>query len=113
MINLTGVAFTIFYIFWKYQMGSTMKQSIFDEQTSKALKHWQMKALKKKTDGKPGKPATQTLGGSPCDSPVQSPGHPRPRPKNTGHLDQEMADVEADALTPKRKANTMTTIDLM
>ncbi|XP_047316756.1 MLO-like protein 5 [Impatiens glandulifera] len=32
-------------------MGSTMKQSIFDEQTSKALKSWHKNA-KKKPDGK-------------------------------------------------------------
>ena len=29
------------------QMGSTMKQSIFDEQTSKALKNWRAGAKKK------------------------------------------------------------------
>ncbi|KAK9094547.1 hypothetical protein Scep_026016 [Stephania cephalantha] len=48
------------------QMGSTMKQSIFDEETSKAIKKWRMKA-KKKNDG----PTTKTLGGSPSESPVQ------------------------------------------
>ncbi|KAK9145193.1 hypothetical protein Sjap_005096 [Stephania japonica] len=47
-------------------MGSTMKQSIFDEETSKAIKKWRMKA-KKKNDG----PTTKTLGGSPSESPVQ------------------------------------------
>ncbi|KAI4366260.1 hypothetical protein MLD38_022155 [Melastoma candidum] len=35
------------------QMGSTMKQSIFDEQTSKALKQWRNNA-KKKNEGNPG-----------------------------------------------------------
>ncbi|KAK1439255.1 hypothetical protein QVD17_05071 [Tagetes erecta] len=33
------------------QMGSNMKKSIFDEQTSKALKNWRMAAVKKKRDG--------------------------------------------------------------
>ncbi|XP_028784595.1 MLO-like protein 9 [Neltuma alba] len=45
------------------QMGSTMKKSIFDEQTSKALKKWHQNALKKKNSK--GKTATQTLGVSP------------------------------------------------
>ncbi|XP_021717759.1 MLO-like protein 9 [Chenopodium quinoa] len=46
------------------QMGSTMKRSIFDEQTSKALTKWRKNA-KKKNDGKPGPVPTQVLGGSP------------------------------------------------
>ncbi|KAI3813681.1 hypothetical protein L1987_18410 [Smallanthus sonchifolius] len=33
------------------QMGSNMKKSIFDEQTSKALKNWRMAAVKKKRGG--------------------------------------------------------------
>ncbi|KAK9756639.1 hypothetical protein RND81_01G111400 [Saponaria officinalis] len=44
------------------QMGSTMKRSIFDEETSKALTKWRKNA-KKKNDGKPGQIPTQTLGG--------------------------------------------------
>lgn len=44
-----------------------MKRSIFDEQTSKALKSWHDK-IKKKTEG-PVKAKTRTLGGSPPDSP--------------------------------------------
>lgn len=56
-------------------MGSTMKRSIFDEQTSKALKMWTKNAKKKNTTGgKPGATAaTRTLGGSPGDSPDNSP----------------------------------------
>uniref|UniRef100_A0A803M6N6 MLO-like protein n=1 Tax=Chenopodium quinoa TaxID=63459 RepID=A0A803M6N6_CHEQI len=46
------------------QMGSTMKRSIFDAQTSKALTKWRKNA-KKKNDGKPGPVPTQVLGGSP------------------------------------------------
>ncbi|PQQ15295.1 MLO-like protein 8 [Prunus yedoensis var. nudiflora] len=45
------------------QMGSHMKKSIFDEQTSKALKKWHM-AVKKKHGGTHGsKSPSQTLGG--------------------------------------------------
>lgn len=45
------------------QMGSTMKQSIFDDQTSKALKSWRAGVKKK--------PAAQSSkhGGSPSGSP--------------------------------------------
>ncbi|KHN20092.1 MLO-like protein 5 [Glycine soja] len=42
------------------QMGSTMKKSIFDEQTSKALKQWHKNALKKKVSK--GRTETRTLG---------------------------------------------------
>ncbi|KAF6154308.1 hypothetical protein GIB67_026764 [Kingdonia uniflora] len=49
------------------QMGSTMKRSIFDDQTSKALKNWHMKAVKKKTTD--GTTPAKTLGGSPMASP--------------------------------------------
>ena len=42
-------------------MGSHMKKSIFDEQTSKSLKKWHM-AVKKKHGGRGGKSPTHTLG---------------------------------------------------
>lgn len=90
-------------------MGSTMKRSIFDEQTSKALKQWHKKALKKKNEGKQEQTATRTLGRSPDDSPVQSPSHARPRSKKSS---PELSDIEADALTPQRTANIMATVDL-
>ncbi|GFZ10552.1 ribophorin I [Actinidia rufa] len=54
-------------------MGSNMKRSIFDEQTAKALKNWRKNALKKKNEGKPGPAATRKLGGSPVESPDNSP----------------------------------------
>ncbi|XP_052176044.1 MLO-like protein 9 [Diospyros lotus] len=54
------------------QMGSTMKRSIFDDQTSKALKNWKKHAMKKKQEGKTGMP-TQTLGGTPPESLENSP----------------------------------------
>ncbi|KAL7154506.1 hypothetical protein ABFS83_03G006200 [Erythranthe nasuta] len=53
------------------QMGSHMKKSIFDEQTSKALMSWHNK-VKKKTDKVPPL-RTKKLGGSPGDSPEHSP----------------------------------------
>ncbi|KAJ7966994.1 MLO-like protein [Quillaja saponaria] len=83
------------------QMGSTMKKSIFDEQTSKALKQWHKKAVKKKNDVR-GRSPTRTLGGSPGDSPVQSPLH------STDHADSEMSDIEAD----RRTANIRASVDV-
>ncbi|KAJ8543098.1 hypothetical protein K7X08_005621 [Anisodus acutangulus] len=53
------------------QMGSTMKRSIFDDQTSKALMNWHKNAKKKKPT-KPGPIETRKLG-SPGDSPETSP----------------------------------------
>ncbi|RZC67414.1 hypothetical protein C5167_011114 [Papaver somniferum] len=61
------------------QMGSTMKKSIFDEQTSKALKQWHKNAVHKKAEGGTGKKPktpTRTLGGSPGGSPSSSPRRP-------------------------------------
>ncbi|KAJ6288833.1 hypothetical protein OIU76_024754 [Salix suchowensis] len=56
------------------QMGSRMKKSVFDEQTSKALKRWHM--LVKKRHVKGGKTPTRTLGSvSPSVSTVSS-AHP-------------------------------------
>ncbi|KAL9674330.1 hypothetical protein QQ045_030602 [Rhodiola kirilowii] len=85
------------------QMGSTMKKSIFDEHTNKALKKWHMNAQKKKADGKPAKPATQNLGGT--GSPVGSPGT---SPSNTKYMaaaksDYEQADMEADVFGQNKK----------
>lgn len=50
------------------QMGSTMKQSIFDEQTSKALKNWRAGAKKKhptSSKHEHGGGGSPTAGGSP------------------------------------------------
>ncbi|XP_017249533.2 MLO-like protein 10 [Daucus carota subsp. sativus] len=60
------------------QMGSTMKKSIFDEQTNKALMSWAKHAAKKKVDGKPGPIATHNPH-SPSGSPQDSPSHPHSR----------------------------------
>ncbi|KAK1554393.1 hypothetical protein Q3G72_011509 [Acer saccharum] len=45
------------------QMGSTMKRSIFDDQTSKALRQWQNKALRKRNQRSPDSASTISLGG--------------------------------------------------
>ncbi|GLT94546.1 hypothetical protein SLE2022_122820 [Rubroshorea leprosula] len=84
------------------QMGSTMKRSIFDEQTSKALKQWHKKAVKKKGDGRPEQGRTRTLGGSPPDSPDGS--SPAPH-----RAHEEGTDVEA---SQNGTANIMATVDL-
>ncbi|KAK2977166.1 hypothetical protein RJ640_027779 [Escallonia rubra] len=89
------------------QMGSNMKRSIFDEQTSKALKKWHM-AVKKRR-GKAGRSPTRTLGdgsASPTTSmgsTVLSQGATLHRFKTTGHSthssayeDHEASDVEGD-----------------
>ncbi|XP_058180584.1 MLO-like protein 10 isoform X2 [Rhododendron vialii] len=90
------------------QMGSHMKKSIFDQQTSKALKNWH-KAAKKKQDKGGGKsPVHSSLGGSP---PVASVSSTFPSPgeatlhqfKTTGHSthsfsceDHEPSDLKVD-----------------
>ncbi|KAM4129106.1 hypothetical protein ACJW30_02G219400 [Castanea mollissima] len=90
------------------QMGSHMKKSIFDEQTSKALKKWHM-AVKKKHGGRGGKSPTHTLGGSPSST-VHSSGHTLHRFKTTGHStrstydDNEISDYETDPLSPTSSA---------
>ncbi|KAF7130551.1 hypothetical protein RHSIM_Rhsim10G0192400 [Rhododendron simsii] len=92
------------------QMGSHMKKSIFDEQTSKALKKWH-NAVKKRT-GKGGKSPARTLGGgSPTasmSSTLHSAGAALHRFKTIGHsaqpftyeTDQEQSDYEAEPLAP-------------
>ncbi|TXG59240.1 hypothetical protein EZV62_013813 [Acer yangbiense] len=88
------------------QMGSRMKKSVFDEQTSKALKKWHM-AVKKKVKG--GKSPTRTLGGSVSTTPsmFSSSGQTLHRFKTTGHSthyayeEAELSDHEAaEPLSP-------------
>nr|KJB10418.1 hypothetical protein B456_001G200000 [Gossypium raimondii] len=88
------------------QMGSRMKRSIFDEQTSKALKKWHMAAKKR---GNARKSPTRALGGSTSpSSTLHSTGHSLHRYKTTGHStrssynyeDRDMSDLEAEPLTP-------------
>ncbi|XP_022765985.1 MLO-like protein 9 [Durio zibethinus] len=82
------------------QMGSTMKRSIFDEQTSKALKQWHKKAVMKKGEGKTEGPRTRTLGGSPGGSPEDSPLHKRSGAGNMNRLDHQEVAIEAETSTP-------------
>ncbi|KAF8409899.1 hypothetical protein HHK36_002417 [Tetracentron sinense] len=102
------------------QMGTRMKKSIFDEQTSKALKKWHM-AAKKKHGGKKGLLSpTKTQGGSPSASPMNSIAHALHRFKTTGHStrsstysDHEMSDMEADASpTSSSTANLIANVDI-
>lgn len=100
------------------QMGSHMKKSIFDEQTSKALKKWHM-AVKKKHGGRAGgKSPTRTLGagGSPTSS-MGSPFHPTAatlhRFKTTGHSgrlydDHDVSDLEDPSTPPPPTASLIT-----
>lgn len=83
-------------------MGTRMKKSIFDEQTSKALKKWHM-AVKKRQ----GKSPTRRLG-SPSASPTHSSsGYTLHRFKTTGHSNRstfeenEASDYEVDLTSPK------------
>jgi len=92
------------------QMGSHMKKSIFDEQTSTALTKWR-NAVKKRR-GKGGKSPARVLGGgSPTasvSSTLHSPGATLHRFKTTGHstrsfayeTDPEHSDYETDPLSP-------------
>ncbi|XP_031401623.1 MLO-like protein 8 [Punica granatum] len=99
------------------QMGSCMKKSIFDEQTSKALKKWHM-TVRKKQLGKGGKSPTRTLGEStapttPSTVHSGSTGHRLQRFKTTGHStcsymyeDHDASDYESDtqSLDPASKS---------
>ncbi|XP_015063323.1 MLO-like protein 8 [Solanum pennellii] len=101
------------------QMGSHMKKSIFDEQTSKALKKWHM-AVKKRTGARGDRSPTRTLGNASPRSAMSSPVHPSGpglhRYKTTGHSsrfqgysDQEASDLENDPTTPMTRAEIATT----
>ncbi|KAF7809552.1 MLO-like protein 10 [Senna tora] len=92
------------------QMGSTMKKSIFDEQTAKAIKNWRM-AVKKKGGKSRGKSLTQTLGGgSTIGSTTHTSGPILHRFKTTGHSsvydDEDETDVEADPSSPSPITST-------
>ncbi|CAI9097140.1 OLC1v1033487C1 [Oldenlandia corymbosa var. corymbosa] len=108
------------------QMGSHMKKTIFDEQTSKALKKWHM-AVKKKHGGKS---PTRTLGGgdaSPSASSIASTMHSLStgaalhRFKTTGHStrsftytvphEDDTSDLENDPSTPTTNSTVLITVD--
>ncbi|XP_061357445.1 MLO-like protein 10 [Gastrolobium bilobum] len=95
------------------QMGSRMKKSIFDEQTSKALKKWHM-AVKKKQGVKLGKSSVRTMDGSTIDSTAHSSGPRLHRFKTTGHStrtsstcedqdDDSQSDIELSPTSPTSK----------
>ncbi|PON49374.1 Mlo-related protein [Parasponia andersonii] len=100
------------------QMGSGMKKSIFDGQTSKALKKWHMAVKKKQGGGRGPKSPTITLGGSSTVSKVHSSGHTLHRFKTTGHStrssayeDHETSDVESDLMSPTLTTNLIVRVD--
>ncbi|XP_022933548.1 MLO-like protein 8 isoform X1 [Cucurbita moschata] len=93
------------------QMGSGMKTSIFDEQTSKALKKWHEKAKKKRVLRSS---ATRTFGRSSNASPLSSFGRSLRRFKTTGHSirvpaydDLESSDYEGDSPATAMQVSTI------
>ncbi|PNY13614.1 MLO-like protein 8-like [Trifolium pratense] len=78
------------------QMGSRMKKSVFDEQTSKALKQWHMTVKKKQRTVKLGKSTIGTIDGSSIGSTTQSPGPALHRFKTTGHSTRSSTFEEHD-----------------
>ncbi|RDY02165.1 MLO-like protein 5, partial [Mucuna pruriens] len=78
------------------QMGSTMKKSIFDDQTSRALKQWHKNALKRKAS-KGRATETRTLGESPGDH------SPEASPRTTAAAETE--------LMPAQTATIVTSVD--
>ncbi|XP_047182608.1 MLO-like protein 8 [Vigna umbellata] len=97
------------------QMGSRMKKSIFDEQTSKALKKWHM-AVKKKQGVKLGNSKVRAMDGSTTDSTVHSSGPKLHRFKTTGHstrtmspYDDDHSDIELSPVSPT--ANLIVRVD--
>ncbi|KAK7409854.1 hypothetical protein VNO78_00215 [Psophocarpus tetragonolobus] len=75
------------------QMGSTMKKSIFDDQTSKALKQWHKNALKKKASK--GRHETRTLGANQGDTSLAK----SPPSTAATATDTEMAEQSATIVT--------------
>ncbi|XP_072979467.1 MLO-like protein 9 [Typha angustifolia] len=67
------------------QMGSHMKRSIFDEQTSKAIKKWHQAVKKKNPKGSVNSPSSRSPATSPKESPNKSPVHQLNRFKSIGH----------------------------
>ncbi|XAR61516.1 hypothetical protein NMG60_11015963 [Bertholletia excelsa] len=86
------------------QMGTHMKRSIFDEQTSKALKTWQKKAVKSRGEGK-----TVSLG-SPGDSKVDSPKFGKEKIETS---DGEVANIIASVDIPENPPGKDSGLDLL
>ncbi|MCE3050839.1 hypothetical protein HAX54_048278 [Datura stramonium] len=85
------------------QMGSTMKRSIFDDQTSKALMNWHKNAKRKKPL-KPGQVETRKLG-SPGNSPENS-----PTKKGGDGSRMEISNIEP--LHSSQTANIVASVDI-
>ncbi|KAK4730277.1 hypothetical protein R3W88_023265 [Solanum pinnatisectum] len=85
------------------QMGSTMKRSIFDDQTSKALMNWHKNA-KKKRPTKPGPIETRKLG-SPGESPETS-------PSTKGGLGSRRKMSQVEPLSSNQTANIVASVDI-
>ncbi|KAL5778395.1 hypothetical protein ACOSP7_011321 [Xanthoceras sorbifolium] len=82
------------------QMGSTMKKSIFDEQTSKALKQWHKKAVHRRSVRQLGSESSRTLGSSSRSLGASSRSLGTPR------------SPEVEAVTaPKQAANVVVSVD--
>ncbi|KAE8723150.1 MLO-like protein 8 [Hibiscus syriacus] len=96
-------------------MGSGMKKSIFDEQTTKALKRWHLAAKNRHRKG--GKSPTRiTLGGNASTvSPAPASGRTLHRSKTTGHYsyayEDPPSDVEAEPLSPMSPSNLIMSAD--
>jgi mlo protein len=86
-------------------MGSRMKKSIFDEQTSKALKKWH-NTVKKKKRLKLGKSSVRTMDGSKTDSTMHYPSPILHHYKTTGYStygddqDDYQSDIELSSTSP-------------
>nr|GMD58235.1 MLO-like protein 8 [Ipomoea batatas] len=101
-------------------MGSRMKKSIFDEQTSKALKKWHMAVKKKHAKGE--KSPTRTLGGSTSSkmgSPLRTSNNPSLHrfrslglPTRAYPLEDGESDPENDPSTPMTASNNSAVIQV-
>ncbi|XP_071712991.1 MLO-like protein 10 [Rutidosis leptorrhynchoides] len=94
------------------QMGSNMKKSIFDEQTSKALMQWRM-SVRKKLGDKSSKSLNRELGDrlgtsiSPHSSPLTL-----PRSKTTGYTERSVTKFGAEQPSRFKPPNTQQVIDV-
>ncbi|KAA3476292.1 MLO-like protein 9 [Gossypium australe] len=82
------------------QMGSTMKRSIFDEQTSKALKQWHKKAAQKKAEAPP---RSKMPGGDSSDN----------TGRHDGDSDHQDVTVEAQPNRTQNNNNNNNNVDLL
>ncbi|KAE8715889.1 MLO-like protein 10 [Hibiscus syriacus] len=92
-----------------------MKKSIFDEQTTKALKRWQLVAKKRHRNGGRS-PTIITLGGSASTvSPAPASGRTLHRSKTTGQYsyayEDRLSDVETEPLSPMSPSNLIMSAD--